>query len=85
MNLENEIADALAKEIAAEIDFDVMSNLMTRRGWHKVKLGYFENNNQAVDIYDWVQDNAKGNFIRQGTIYVFEHEGDAVNFSLRWA
>ena len=85
MNLQDEYMEQLAREVASEIDFEVLSSLMIESGWHKVKLDRFENNNHAVDIAYWVQDNAKGKFIRHSTTYVFEEEGDAVNFSLRWA
>lgn len=85
IDIKNQIADVMAKEIAAEIDFEIMSGIMTQQGWYKVKLDRFENNKHAVDIGYWVEDNAKGKFIKHGTIYVFEQEGDAVNFSLKWA
>lgn len=84
-SIQDELLDQLAKEMAAEMDFAVMADLMIRDGWTKVTLDRFKNNNHAVDISYWTADHAKGKFIRHGTTYVFEEKGDAVNFALKWA
>ncbi len=85
IDIEEMIADRLAKEIAAEIDFGIMADIMGAQGWHKVKLERFTNNEHAVDIKLWVTDNAVGKFINHGSLYIFEQKGDAVNFALKWA
>lgn len=85
IDIQEMIADKLAKEIAAEIDFEIMSDLMGAHGWHKVKLDRFTNNEHAVDIKTWVTDHAVGKFINHSTIYIFEQKGDAINFALKWA
>lgn len=84
MNLEDQIMNEMAKEISAEIDFGVMSEMMVAQGWHKVELGYFTNNKIAVDIAYWAEEHSKFKFIKHGRMYVFEDAGDAINFSLRW-
>ncbi len=85
VNVQEEMIDRMAREIAEEIDFEVMASLMVQSGWHKVKLARFENNNHAVDIAYWVEEHTIGGHIKHGSTYVFEKKGDAVNFSLKWS
>ena len=85
INIEDQLADILAKEIAAEIDFGIMSELMGAQGWHKIKLERFLNREHSVDIRCWVEQNVKGKFLNNGSLYIFEEKGDAINFALKWA
>lgn len=85
VNVQEEMIDRMAREIAAEIDFEVMTSLMMQSGWHKVKLERFKNNNHAIDIALWVEEHAVGGHIKHGSTFVFEEKGDAVNFALKWA
>ena len=85
VKIQDEMMNRMAKEIAAEIDFEVMVSLMIQSGWHKVKLDRFRDNNHAIDVTYWVEEHAVGGHIKHGTTYVFEEEGDAVNFALKWA
>lgn len=85
IDIEEHLADVLAKEIAAEIDFGVMSEIMISQGWHKVQLDRFANNEEAVDVGYWVEENIKKKHIKYGSTFVFEDRGDAINFTLKWA
>lgn len=85
LNIEESIADELAKQVAAEIDFGIMSEMMIAQGWHRVQLDYYKSNKEAIDIHCWAEDNAKGKFIKHGVVYVFQQKGDAINFALKWA
>lgn len=83
--LMDEVMDRLAKEMAEEIDFDVIATIKIKDGWHSVKLDRFKNNNHAIDIRYWAEEHSNSGFINRGTHYVFEDAGDAVNFTMRWA
>ena len=84
MNLEDEIASALSKEIAKEIDFEVLSSMLVELGWHRIKLDRFLSREHSVDVIEWCALNINYPYERCGTTFVFENEGDAVNFSLKW-
>ncbi len=84
MNLQEQILEELSGQMHSAIDFEILTDVLCRFGWHKVDLERFANNIHAVDVTSWCQENAKGNWKRNGCKFVFEDVGDAVNFTLRW-
>lgn len=86
MGLEEELADILAKEMAREIDEELMSDMMVAAmGWTKVKNHYYYNNRHAVDIANWLEENCQGEYKRMAGSFLFELEKDATMFILRWS
>lgn len=84
MNLQEQIMNELSEEMHSAIDFEILTDVLCRFGWHKVNLERFENNKQAIDITTWCQENIRKQWKRNGCLFVFENIGDAVNFTLRW-
>ncbi len=84
MNLEEEIANNLSNEISKEIDFGVLSSMLVELGWRKVTLTRFFSRKHSIDILMWCEEHIKHPFEHHGSTFVFQNEGDAVNFSLRW-
>ena len=84
MNLEDQIAENLSKEIAREIDKEILWGMLQGIGWIRVTLPSFVDNNHAVDITYWLEENCKGRFERNGSDFLFERGEDAVIFTLRW-
>lgn len=82
--LEEEIINKAGKEMAREIDREVLWGMLKDIGWHRVILDRFTDNNHAVDITYWLAANCKNSFERSGADFIFESEVDAVNFTLRW-
>lgn len=85
IDLEAEMMKVLSEEIAAEMDFGIMAEMMIQQGWHKVVLDRFKNNNHAIDMKYWADEHCQYGHMNHGTTYVFEDQGDAVNFTLKWA
>ena len=83
-NLQEEILDKAGKEMAREIDREVLWGMLKDIGWRRVMLDRFTDNNHAVDITHWLAANCKNPFERSGADFIFESEVDAVNFTLRW-
>jgi hypothetical protein len=81
MNIENEMLDKLADDMAKEIDYDMLSDLLN---WTKVELPPFTDRYNAVDIADWCTDNCTGKFMNFGVKFAFEKSKDAEWFILRW-
>ena len=84
MTLEEELLDKAGKEMAREIDREVLWGMLKDLGWRRVMLDRLTDNNQAVDITHWLESNCKNPFERSGADFIFESEVDAVNFTLRW-
>ena len=84
MTLEQEIINKAGKEMAREIDREILWGMLKDIGWHRVMLDRFTDNNHAVDITHWLEVNCKNPFERSGADFIFESEVDAVNFTLRW-
>ena len=84
MNLQDQIAEELASGMQSSIDFEILADVLCRFGWHKVDLETFHSREHSVDVVTWVQDNARGDWKRNGRHFIFENIGDAVNFTMRW-
>jgi hypothetical protein len=84
VNLEDQIAENLSKEIAREIDKEILWGMLQGIGWIRVTLPSFVDNNHAVDITYWLEENCKGRVERNGSDFLFERGEDAVIFTLRW-
>jgi hypothetical protein len=82
--LEQEMIEAKAKEMAREIDREVLWGMLEGIGWTRVMLSQFIDNSHAVDIGYWLEENCKNPFERSGRDFIFESQKDANWFMLRW-
>lgn len=96
LSLEDQMAEAMSKEIAREIDNEVMWSIMLEinQGWHPVELTW---NKTGDENYFWNEACAWAveNFGLPGDRYVthpnerhmlflFKHSEDAVMMTLKW-
>jgi hypothetical protein len=84
MNLEEEIAGQMSKELAEHIDFEFLTDILIACGWTRIELDRFRNNRHAVDISYWCSDNVKGKWQHNGRTFIFEQQKDATWFALNW-
>lgn len=84
MNIEDEIIINLSKQIAQEIDFELLVDVLIACGWHCVKLPTLMNRKRSIDILEWCEDTVQGEYKHLGSTFIFKQQGDAVNFALRW-
>ena len=84
MNIEKEMLDQAGKELAREIDREVLWGMLVGIGWTRVMLDRLQDNNHAIDITYWLEENIKNPFERNGRDFLFEDERDATMFILRW-
>jgi hypothetical protein len=80
----DEMAKDAAKRMAEDIDREVLWGLFEGLGWTRFKITRLTDNNHAIDITNWLLDNCKGQFERNGAEFLFEDSKDAVLFMLRW-
>jgi hypothetical protein len=84
MNIEEEIIERAGKQMAQEIDREIMWGMLVDLGWTRVMLPTMGDAYMAVDIITWLEDNCKHAYERSGRDFVFENQKDANWFILRW-
>ena len=84
MGLEQDILDVMGEQMAKEMDFHIIADMLMGIGWTSVQLKRFQNNNEAVDIQLWVETNCTGEWKSLSTRFIFEKKQDAEWFILRW-
>jgi len=84
-NLEDEIVTELSTQMQSEMDFSILSDMLVQAcGWKKVTLTRFFSRKHAINILMWCEEHIKHPFEHRGSTFVFENEGDAINFTLKW-
>lgn len=84
-NLEEEIAGELSRQMCSHIDFQILSDMLVQScGWYKVEIIHRPANETVSDILDWIKIHCKGRHMKRERTYLFEKQGDAVNFTLKW-
>lgn len=84
MNLEEQIANELGKEMQKAMDFEFIAELLCQQGWTRYSISRFTDNYHAIDIGNWLVDNCQSKYQRNGRTFVFESSKDATMFILRW-
>jgi len=82
----DDMIDRAGKQMAEEIDFGVLSNLLVEHsGWSKVVLDTVGSNERAVDMNEWLHVECKKQWKHLGRTFVFESRDDAALFKLTWS
>lgn len=83
-NVVDEAVKRAAKEMAEEIDFQVLANLYKESGWTEVEFNPHVEDILAYKIQNWMRDTLKGHYTSRGKRWLFENKQDAAWFILRW-
>ena len=81
--LEDEIATEMSRQIAKEVDFEILCGFLIELGWKKIVLRPMTHEH-GEEIDAWTKKNVKGHFETMGLVWIFEYEQDANWFSLKW-
>ena len=84
MNLEEEIAGQMSKELAQQIDFEFLTDILIACGWTRIELDRFRSREHSVDVVTWCHDKANGKWKHNGRTFIFENKKDATWFALNW-
>ena len=79
-----EAVNRASKELAEEIDFDILATLYKDMGWTEIEFSPRMSQERAAEVKAWLEDNCKGFRMSRGKRFLFEEEKDAVWFSMRW-
>ena len=80
----DESMDKLAKDVAREIDFDVLAHVLEESGWTRVEFDPFNYEKRPELIEAWARKYATGEWHNVGTKFVFERTEDASAAILQW-
>ena len=84
MNIEDEMIERAGKQMAQDIDREVLWGMLQGIGWTRVMIPTMGDAYRAVDIITWLEDNCKHAYERNGRDFIFEDTKDANWFILRW-
>ena len=84
MNIEDEMIERAGKQMAQDIDREVLWGMLQGIGWTRVMIPTMGDAYMAVDIITWLEDNCKHAYERNGRDFIFEDTKDANWFILRW-
>ena len=73
-----------AKELAEEIDFHVLSEMLQGIGWVKVVLSPMTWE-QGYEVDKWITENCHSAVETLGLVWLFENRDEAALFTLTWA
>jgi len=82
MNIQQEIYENAARDLAEHIDFNLIADLLVSEcGWTKMESSVPVDR----DMIDWLNANCKLHWKCRGDIVLFESAKDANWFILRWS
>jgi len=80
-SINEEILDRITKEMAKSIDFDIVSDILVKGGWVKLKLC---NHTDIQKACEWISENVSNDCKNYYGTWVFKNAEDAIAFKLRW-
>lgn len=84
MGISEDIIDDISKQMANDMDWLILADCLVDSGWTNVKLNRFYNNEEAIDINNWLEQNCTDEWKNLSTRYIFKKKQDAEWFILRW-
>lgn len=83
LDIEKHVIEGAAKDLADDIDFEIVSGVLCDSGWSKVILSPMTWE-QGMDIDLWCEQHVKKKFRNRGLVWIFEDDKDATWFRLKW-
>ena len=83
-SLEEEILNTAGKEMAREIDQEILWGMLVGIGWTRVLVPAETAMTKATQIKEWLKINCINPYEKNRSDFIFENKKDAVNFILRW-
>lgn len=76
MTLEEQITQEIARDMAAQMDFDIIADLL---GWTRVELSKYDHN-----VLNWLDTHCHDEYQRHKSSFIFRDPKDASHFILKW-
>ena len=84
-DISDELLERMSAEVAEEINWDIISDMLIEQGWVRVVLLGSIPPYKKNDILDWLHVTCLTKFRQRGSEFLFKEEKDAVMFTLRWS
>lgn len=84
IDIQSEFLNQFAQDMAQEIDFGILSDILLENGWTPVEFIPFTYSKQAADIANWAEQHCMGKWRNYGVKFVFERAQDATAAILKW-
>jgi len=85
MDLQNNLIEKMSVELAKDMDFQILGDMLVEIGWVRLFVNYSPPERSWVKMKQWVDDNCQGAHQEHNGIWLFENQKDANWFTLRWA
>jgi hypothetical protein len=83
-NIRDEIVEAMSSEIAKELDFEIIADILIAScGWHKI-WKTAESTGHALGMAKWCNEQCENRSRYRGSTWIFERAEDAALFRLTW-
>ncbi len=83
MNIQDEYLEQTAKQMAQDIDAQVMHGMLKESGWLEIVLKRMHKPEKRI-IEQWATANIKNGFWTYGPVWLFKDSKEANWFALRW-
>ena len=83
-NLQEMMLEESARQLAEEIDAEIMRGMFKEMGWSEVVIPWVMTHEVSQEVDDWVRQKTKGEFWNRGLVWLFENDTDAMWFKMRW-
>ncbi len=83
MNIQDEYMEQVSKQMAQDIDAEVMHGVLKDCGWHEVVLKRMHKPEKRI-IEQWANDRIKNGVWTYGPVWMFKDSKEANWFALRW-
>lgn len=83
MNIDDEIYDHMASELAREVDAMILYDVYKDLGWAQSHIDPWRISS-LTEVEDWIKENCKDSFFRSGNNMLFKSAEDAAWYNLRW-
>jgi hypothetical protein len=84
MTTQDEIISRIAKDMADEIDWEILADIYLKNGWTEVILKDHWRYN-LIEVDRWNKANCKGPATGYKNRWLFREAADATWFTLRWS
>jgi phage host-nuclease inhibitor protein Gam len=81
MTLEEQITQNLAREMAEQMDFDILADLLD---WTRVEIPGANIEVLADAVLKWLDKHCHNEYIRHKQSFMFKDPKDASHFILKW-
>lgn len=82
--LHEEIMEQAARQMAEDIDAEIMRGSLKDSGYHEVVIPWTMTHEQSSAVDFWVLKNTKHEHWNRGLVWLFKNEADAMWFRMRW-